>query len=49
MDCVPPVPSPSIERHVAQCVRLVLEADLRGADYFNISAAHTAMEPRAAS
>jgi nucleoside-diphosphate-sugar epimerase len=43
MDCAP-VPSASIERHVAQSVRLALEADLEGADYFNISAADTAME-----
>jgi hypothetical protein len=44
MDCAPPVPSASIERHVAQSVRFALEADLQGADYFNISAADTAME-----
>jgi hypothetical protein len=44
MDCAPPVPSPSIERHVAQSVRFAREADLQGADYFNISAADTAME-----
>jgi hypothetical protein len=44
MDCAPSVPSVSIERHVAQSVRLALEADLQGADYFDISAADTAME-----
>ena len=44
MDCAPPVPSASIERHVAQSVRFALEADHPGADYFNISAADTAME-----
>jgi hypothetical protein len=33
-----------IERHVFQSVRLALEADLQGADYFNISVADTAME-----
>jgi hypothetical protein len=44
MDCAPPVPSASIERHVAQSVRFALEADLQGADYFNISTADTAME-----
>jgi hypothetical protein len=44
MDCALPVPSPSIKRDVVQSVRLALEADLQGADYFNISAADTAME-----
>ncbi len=44
MNCAPSGPSVSIERHVAQSVRLALEADLQGADYFNISAADTAME-----
>jgi hypothetical protein len=44
MDHAPPVPSASIERHLAQSVRLALEADLQGADYFNIFAADTAME-----
>ncbi len=44
MDCAPPVPSPSIERHVVQSVRLALEADLQDADYINIAAADTAME-----
>jgi hypothetical protein len=44
MDCAPSVPSVSIERHVAQSVRLELESDLQGADYFNISATDTAME-----
>ena len=44
MDCAPPVPSPWIERHVVQSVRLALEADLQGADYFNISAADNDME-----
>jgi hypothetical protein len=44
MDCASPVPSAAIERHVAKSVRLALEADLQGADYFNISAADTAME-----
>jgi hypothetical protein len=44
MDRVPSVPSVSIERHVAQSVRLALEADLQGADYFIISAADTAVE-----
>jgi hypothetical protein len=33
-----------IERHVFQSVRLALEADLQGADYFNISVADTALE-----
>jgi hypothetical protein len=44
MDCAPPVPSAAIECHVAKSVRLALEADLQGADYFNFSAADTAME-----
>jgi hypothetical protein len=44
MDCTPPVPSAALERHVAKRVRLALEADLQDADYFNISAADTAME-----
>ena len=44
MDCAPSVSSVSIERHVVQSVRLALEADLQGADYFNISATDTAME-----
>ena len=44
MDCAPPVPSPWIERHLVQSVRLALEADLRGAEYFNISAADNDME-----
>ena len=44
MDCASPVPSAAIERHVAKSVRLALEADLQGADYFNISAADIAME-----
>jgi hypothetical protein len=44
MDCASPISSASIERHVAKSVRLALEADLQGADYFNISAADTAME-----
>jgi hypothetical protein len=44
MDCAPPVPSASIERHFAQSVRFAFEADLQGADYFNISAVDTAME-----
>ena len=44
MDCAPSVPSVSIERHVAQSVRLALEADLQGADYLNFAAADTAME-----
>jgi hypothetical protein len=44
MDCAPPVPSGSIERHVVQSVPLALEGDLQGADYFNISAADAAME-----
>jgi hypothetical protein len=44
MDCAPPVPSASIERHLAQSVSLALEADLQGADYSNISAVDTAME-----
>ena len=44
MDCASPVPSAAIERHVATSVRLALEADLQGADYFNISATDTAME-----
>jgi hypothetical protein len=44
MDCAPSVPSASIERHVAQSVRLALEADPQGADYFNISATDTALE-----
>jgi hypothetical protein len=44
MDCAPPVPSGAIERHVAKSVRLAIEADLQSADYFNISAADTAME-----
>jgi hypothetical protein len=44
MDCASPVPSVAIERHVAKSVRLALEADIQGADYFNISAADTAME-----
>ena len=33
-----------MERHVAQSVRLALEADLQGADSFNIAAADTTME-----
>jgi hypothetical protein len=41
MDCAPSVPSASIERHVAQSVRLALEADPQGAGYFDISAADT--------
>jgi hypothetical protein len=44
MDCAPSVSSVSIERHVVQSLRLALEADLQGADYFNISATDTAME-----
>jgi hypothetical protein len=44
MDCAPSVPSISIERHVVQSVRLALEADLQGANYFNISATDTALE-----
>jgi hypothetical protein len=44
MDCASPISSAAIERHVAKSVRLALEADLQGADYFNISAADTAME-----
>jgi hypothetical protein len=32
-----------MERHVAQSVRLALEADLQGADSFNIAAADTSM------
>jgi hypothetical protein len=44
VDYATPVPSRSMERHVAQSVRLALEADLQGADSFNIAAADTTME-----
>jgi hypothetical protein len=44
MDCAPSVPSPWIKRHVVQSVRLALEADRQGADYFNTSASDDALE-----